>query len=390
MSELKVKNHKIQRPSHFKKYGALALGIIVIIFVTIFFAVYPTFAVHDIYVKYGKDTYQTTSNATLEAVFSKINDGSVAPGNLVSLTGSVIETGTGAPIVLGVNGKVAPGSTLLKNGDVITATSGQNTVEKKVKKEVEGHIGFNHQGQGPVLTVESVGKNPVTTIIKGEKSGAVVSRTVTQKGVKPFVQYNTYANNKYKIVALTFDDGPSPRYTQKVLAVLKKYQVKATFFELGTQIKKYPDITKAVAASGNQVALHSEHHVRLAHASIKKINKEVSQGKETIKSVTGSYPTFMRPPYGSVDGSVFDALHANGLGIGLWSIDTRDWSRPGTKHIIRVAKKYAYPGAVILMHDGGGNRQQTVDALPAIIKAYKRAGYHFVTLDEYAQCLGKR
>lgn len=390
MTDLKIKNNKIHRESRVNRYVILGIGIIAIVVLGIFFAVYPSIAKHDIYVSYGKDTYQTTSNATVGVVFSKINNGSVQPGNLVSVVGSVIETGTGSPVVLGVNGKVVPNDTILKNGDVITATSGQNVVEKKITSQVQGHIGFDQRGNGPVVTVVTPGSNPVTAVVQGEKSGAEVSRTLAKAGVRPLVQYNTYSNPTFKIVALTFDDGPSPTYTKRVLAVLKRYNVHATFFELGYQIKKYPDITREVAAAGNQVALHSEHHIRLAHAPVEKVQKEVTEGKKTIKEVTGKNPTFMRPPYGSVDGSVFDALYENNLGIGLWSIDTRDWSRPGVKHIVRVAKKYSYPGAVILMHDGGGNRQQTVDALPKIIEAYKKAGYNFVTLDEYAQLLKKR
>ena len=388
MTDLRVKNNKIKTKPTPKKalVFILALGILGLAAIA-FFSYLPRMLKTDIYFKYGADTYKTTANATIEKAFAQINDGSIAPGNLVSVAGSIIETGTGSPIVYSINGEVVAPETYLHNGDVVDATSGQNITEKTKTKTVEGHVSFERRGSGPVVAVITPGKNSLTQIVKGEKSGQVKSTKVVQKPVAPVVEYKHYRNNKDKVVALTFDDGPSKEYTPQVLRVLKKYKAKATFFEVGHEIKKHPEITKMVANSGNQVALHAQTHDRLAYASIKQINKNIKLGKETIKEATGAYPTFMRPPYGSVDGSVFDALAENDLGIGLWSIDTVDWSQPGVKSIVNRAVRYAYPGVVILMHDGGGNREQTVKALPKIIKAYKKAGYRFVTLDEYAKLM---
>lgn len=387
MSDIKVKDNKIKTHKGEKYFSLVLIGIALLLIATFLVVTYRTFVTHDIYVKYGKDTYKTTSDATVGAVFAQINDGSVAPGNLVSVVGSVIETGTGGPIVYSINDKVVAPTTFLKSGDKITATSGQNKIEKTLTTTIEGHLGYHRRGMGPIITIATPGKNPITSVVTGEKSKAVKSSTVTQAGAKPVAVYRTYNNEADKVVALTFDDGPSATYTPKILAVLKKHNVKATFFELGSEIKKHPQLTQQVAAAGNQVALHSEKHIRLAHATVADIRTNVTQGKETIKQVLGVYPTYMRPPYGSVDGAVYNVIQENGLGIALWSIDTRDWSRPGVKHIVDVANKYRSPGVIILMHDGGGNRQQTVDALPKIIKAYKKAGYRFVTIDEYGKLL---
>lgn len=390
LSDLKVKNNKIKFGQSSDKTHTVVLAVVAFLIVGIFIAViYPSLISSDIYVKYGKDTYKTSRDATVGAVFAKINDGSVTPGNLMSVAGSIITTAAGEPIVYSVNGKVVDQKTFLKNGDTIDATSGQNVVEKTVTTTKEGHVGYDRRGKGPIVAVVTPGKNPITTTVEGEKSGAVVSKKITNNAVKPVVEYKHYRNEQDKVVALTFDDGPSKTYTPKVLAILNKYKVKATFFELGSEVKKYPNISKQVVDSGSQVALHSQNHVRLAYTPVNKINKEIEHGIKTIKKATGVQPTFMRPPYGSVDGTVFDALAQHKLGIGLWSIDTVDWSRPGKKYIIKRAVDNAYPGAVILMHDGGGNRQDTLDALPHIIKAYQKAGYRFVTMDEYSQLMNR-
>lgn len=388
MTDIKVKDNEIQTKPASRRtlvflLGALLIGIVCIVALSLM----PRILKSDVYFKYGKDTYKTTANATVEAAFAQINDGSIAPGNLMSVDGSVLKKGAGDPVVYSVKGTVVRGDTYLKNGDVINATSGQNITEKTKSKKTVGHVDYDRRGSGPIVEVVSPGKNPITETTVGVTSGKVQSKKVIQEPVKPIVEYKHYRNKKDKVVALTFDDGPSKTYTPQILRVLNKYHVKATFFELGSEIKKYPEITKMVNNSGSQVALHAYKHDRLAYKSIKHIDKNIKKGKEEIKKVTGSYPTFMRPPYGSVDGSVFDALNENNLGIGLWSIDTVDWSRPGKKAIIKKAVGYAYPGVVILMHDGGGNREESVQALPKIIKSYKKAGYRFVTLDEYAQLM---
>lgn len=390
MTDIRVKENKIKTKPTSKKVLVFVLGALVVGVACIStLSLLPRILKSEIYIRYGEDTYKTTANATVEAAFAQVNDGSVTPGNLMSVTGSIITTGTGSPVVYSINGSVVAGDTYLKDGDVINATSGQNVTEQTKTKKIEGHVAFTRRGSGPIVEVTTPGKNPVSEIVKGATSGKVQSKEVVQEAVAPIVEYKHYRNDKDKVVALTFDDGPSKTYTPKIIKVLNAHKVKATFFELGTEISKYPEVTKMVDSSGHQVALHGQKHDRLAYSSIKKMNKNIKQGKETVKKAIGSYPTFMRPPYGSVDGSVFDALTENKLGIGLWSIDTVDWSRPGKKAIVNKAVRSAYPGVVILMHDGGGNREQTVQALPKIIKEYKKAGYRFVTLDEYAQLMNR-
>lgn len=323
----------------------------------------------------------------MSAVIDKIAPHKALNGNLLSITGEVLKEGGGEKPTYTINGTLVDAQTMVKSGNKLGVMRGRDIVEKTVEVTREQHIGFKRSGSGPLVFVETPGSNPLVKSTKGVVSGAIEKKQIVREGTEPVAVYKTYRNPQDKVVALTFDDGPSAQYTQKIIAILSKYHVRATFFELGTEIKKRPEVTRAVVQAGNQVALHSQHHSKLSGVSVKHISSNIVEGKETIKKATGLYPTYMRPPYGAVDGSVYNAISENNMNIALWTIDTKDWSRPGVAHIVKQAKKYRAPGVVLLMHDGGGVRQQTVDALPWIIKLYKKAGYRFVTIDEYGELL---
>lgn len=346
---------------------------------------------HDISVTYRTQKHEVAQDTGVATFVSQV-DTSAVSGNLVDVTGQLLATSKGEEPRYFVNGKKVPANTVLQNGDEVTADPGKNLVEKITYKKEEGHIGFKRSGSGPVVRVTKRGSNPYTTVAVGQQSGKKVAATgthaKTSKGSAPEVSYVGYHNAADKVAVLTFDDGPNPDYTKKIVNVLNANGVKATFFMVGTEVKKYPEIAQYVADSGNQVALHSATHSRLAGERPSRVRHEMRKGKAEIKKATGVDVTWMRPPYGSVDGTVYDAMAQYNLKIGLWSIDTKDWSRPGTNHIVSVAKKYRFPGAILLMHDGGGNRAQTLHALPRIIASYKRAGYRFVTLEEYDKLIG--
>lgn len=340
-------------------------------------------------------TYQgtkqvATTRTTVAELVEKVGVPTAVPGNLLNLDGSVVETGKGNPISYAIDDAIVPGSTYLKNGDIVSTVNGANRKERTVKIVREGHVGFTRIGSGPVISVLSSGRNPIVTIMKGEKSGIIVSKKETVAGVQPKVVYREYHNNKNKVVALTFDDGPNPGETRRILAILKKENVKATFFMIGTNVEKYPALAKTVSASGNQVALHSYRHVSLNAKSAAVITREIVKGKAAILKATGKSPTWMRPPYGAVDGTVYNAIKSANLGVALWNVDTIDWRRPGKQRIINRAVFGKSPGVVILMHDGGGDRSQTVGALPGIIGEYRDAGYGFVTIEEYFELLSNK
>lgn len=186
--------------------------------------------------------------------------------------------------------------------------------------------------------------------------------------------------SKRPVVYLTFDDGPSPAYTPQILAVLSRYGVHATFFELGQQVRSYPGLTRAVRARGHSVQNHTWSHPNLTKVSWQRFAAEVTNTDRAIRGQLGYTPRCLRPPYGATNR--LTALRAAALGkqLKLWTIDTRDWQRPGAATITSRALTNVRSGSIILMHDGGGNRSQTVAATATIVRTLKARGYTFGTL----------
>ena len=179
---------------------------------------------------------------------------------------------------------------------------------------------------------------------------------------------------------LTFDDGPSSRYTAQILKILRAYGARATFFEIGQNVARYPSLTRRVYQQGNSVQNHTWSHPDLRHVSASAFRSQVQKTDRYIRAQTGYTPRCLRPPYGGTNKLVSRRAAALGKSIRLWTIDTRDWSRPGTSVIVRRALAHVHSGSVILMHDGGGNRSQTVAALPTILRTLKARGYGFTTM----------
>jgi peptidoglycan-N-acetylglucosamine deacetylase len=200
-----------------------------------------------------------------------------------------------------------------------------------------------------------------------------------------------YTGNRYlPEIALTFDDGPSLYYTPQILAILKQYEVKATFFCIGRQVASYPDLVRQEYNDGNLVGNHSWSHPNLALLSSSEIVAQINLTADAIQQATGVRPTFFRPPYGVVNTRVLVKANLLGLTTIIWNDEARDWSTPGTGVIISRILNLAGDGAIILLHDGGGNRSQTIAALPTIIQTLRLRGFKFVTLQQMLNDLPKR
>jgi peptidoglycan/xylan/chitin deacetylase (PgdA/CDA1 family) len=183
-----------------------------------------------------------------------------------------------------------------------------------------------------------------------------------------------------KYVVLTFDDGPDIEYTPKVLEILAKYDAKATFFEIGQSVQKHPELTKRAHAAGHSVQNHTWTHPDLRKLGATAFRQQIMSTDQAIRAQTGSTPGCLRPPYGGVSAAVRQRAKALGKDLVVWTVDSRDWTKPGTTAIVQRVLKNVHSGSVILMHDGGGNRSQTVAALPTILKTLKAQGYGFRTL----------
>jgi peptidoglycan/xylan/chitin deacetylase (PgdA/CDA1 family) len=182
-------------------------------------------------------------------------------------------------------------------------------------------------------------------------------------------------------VALTFDDGPGP-YTSQVLSVLEREHVRATFFAIGKMERYFSESTVRQLQDGDVVGDHTQTHPLLARLSAREQREELFEGIVRIELVGGPRPRLFRPPYGSFNAITMRELHALGLLMVLWSADTGDYQQPGVPVIVQRALAGAHPGAIILMHDGGGDRSQTVGALPEIIHGLRRRGYRLVTVPQ--------
>jgi peptidoglycan/xylan/chitin deacetylase (PgdA/CDA1 family) len=180
-------------------------------------------------------------------------------------------------------------------------------------------------------------------------------------------------------VALTFDDGPGP-YTQQLVGVLNRYHVHATFFAIGEEEQYFSASTVLELRSGDAVGDHTETHPMMASLSAHEQYEELFEQIARIELLGGPRPRLFRPPYGSFDATTFRLLHKLGLLMVLWSTDTDDYTLPGVQAIEQSALAGAHPGAIILMHDAGGDRSETIAALPAIIAGLRKKGLQPVTI----------
>jgi peptidoglycan/xylan/chitin deacetylase (PgdA/CDA1 family) len=181
-------------------------------------------------------------------------------------------------------------------------------------------------------------------------------------------------------VALTFDDGPNPTFTPQILAILKKYDVKATFFVVGMNAEKYPDLIKAIHDQGHVVASHSQTHPMLTKISEAQLQNEIIKPSEIVNKILGTNPKCLRYPYGASNLHVREAIRAHGMTPTPMGFNSFDYDRPGVDKIISQVLNNIYSKQVILMHDGFAKREQTVAALPTIIEGIKKKGLGFSTV----------
>lgn len=177
-------------------------------------------------------------------------------------------------------------------------------------------------------------------------------------------------------VALTFDDGPS-QYTEQVLQTLVEHEATATFFVTGTEVEKNPEMVVELLAAGMSVQPHGWSHQDLTSLGPDGVRTELGKAFDQLVML-GADPACVRPPYGATNRAVADVAGLYGLDIQLWSVDPQDWSRPGVSVIADRSLDDLDDGDVILLHDGGGDRSQTVRALEVILDELDERGYRTV------------
>ncbi len=185
-------------------------------------------------------------------------------------------------------------------------------------------------------------------------------------------------------VALTFDDGPGPA-TLEILDILEQYKVPATFFLIGGANDKDGSLIKEEIRRGHVVGNHTLSHPAMDTLSLADQAQQIDSQTEAITTFGAPTPHFFRPPYNAWNDSTLDLLAERKMLMVLWSVDTNDWAKPGVDAIVERTLSGAHPGAIVLFHDGGGDRAQTVAALPRVIEGLREEGYELVTITKLLQ-----
>ncbi len=188
---------------------------------------------------------------------------------------------------------------------------------------------------------------------------------------------------QHKAIALTFDDGPWPKTTTQILDILKKNNIKATFFWVGRYLKTYPELGKQVVAAGHAIGNHTWNHQYIKYNE-EGAAREIDRTSSLIEEVTGVKTAMFRPPGGILNNGLAAYAQKKNYAVIMWSADSLDW-RTATESLIENVMRQANSGGIVLMHDGGGNRARTVEALPKIIARLRKEGYKFVTVPELLQ-----
>src|SRR5579859_9095 len=228
-----------------------------------------------------------------------------------------------------------------------------------------GRAGRSH------VTAPRLGFLRHVAVLAGTGPGSFASLAVAaeNRGIDRTLAYTPYirvAGRQHRELALTFDDGPGP-YTPEIVRILERERAPATFFEIGLLERYFHDSTQEIVANGWAIGDHTFSHAPMARLSMADQRRQLVSDADVLRRYGAAFPRLFRPPYGLWNASTLALLRRYHMLMVLWTVDTSDYRRPGVAAIVRSALAGARPGAIILMHDAGGNRSQTAAALPRII-----------------------
>lgn len=331
------------------------------------------------------ETVQVREGSSISELLAAHDNFGATPGRLLSVSGNVLDEAGGDPCRVVRGGEEIPAAdfatTSLDEGQELAVSDGADVEEASHEKTAEIAPGISMQRGGAVQYVSQWGASGSKTVKVGEVSGECVDVAVIEPQTDMVVSSVNLKPAGGRYVALTFDDGPSS-YTPQILDILKQKGARATFFCLGAQVQKDPEGCRALVDAGQEVASHTMAHQNLPKLDRDSLRSEISSAFEAISSATGADTMMIRAPYGAFTdvewGRSADIVACNVL----WNIDTLDWQRPGAAAIKSAVLDGARNGSIILMHDGGGNRSQDVEALPGIIDGLRSRGFELVTVSE--------
>ena len=289
------------------------------------------------------------------------------PGRFLSVSGSVLALDLDPGVIL-VNGAFLDRQRELRPGDSIQVIDGVDVTEgtERIARILPGR-----RPTDPQYTLRTYPMKRIAVV--GRFSREVVS-----------IEYRPVGKAKRQgMVALTFDDGPWGAQTRRLLKVLKRYHVRATFFMVGSQIQEFPAVARDVLRAGHRVGNHSWSHPQdpvFADLTPHRLETEIAETNRWLVKI-GVDPYLLRAPGGSVDEGVVEEARQQGLRVVQWDVDPSDWKDGRTaKEIAASVLRQVRPGSIVLMHDGGGDQSATIKALPAIIRGIRRMGLRFVPI----------
>ncbi|SET63581.1 Peptidoglycan/xylan/chitin deacetylase, PgdA/CDA1 family [Natronincola peptidivorans] len=272
---------------------------------------------------------------------------------------------------------------VVKRGDSLYKISQELGVSMAALAEANSLKDWNTIYIGQVLKVPSTGVTPPAEAPKQPEASPQLSMTQLAR-MYPDTYYLRGSANTTKI-ALTFDDGPNPKYTPQILDVLKQQGVPATFFVMGSRVERHPEIVQRIAQEGHVVANHTWIHPDLSKVPQVTLLSEMQRTEDIIHKVTGLRTSLMRPPYGRVNPEGIEKLRDMNYKVINWSVDSVDWRDQDVDQILINTLPGVRQGGILLFHDAGGDQQTrgaTAAALPEIIHTLRSQGYEFVTVDE--------
>ena len=321
----------------------------------------------------------------------------VKSGDYVSVMGRILKAGAGHEYAAKCDGdKLNPPQAQerrLFGGEKIKFSDGEDIMEDYDVKKKQVAPYLTTEGTG--TTVEYVsqwGKAGELEVRTGKESGETAEVTTVEPvpciitGLH--LRLDSEESDGKKYVALTFDDGPAAPYTDEYLKILKKYDVKATFFDLGDNINQYPSLAKKVVKAGHQLGNYTMAHESLVDEDADKIKAAIDESAAVVESITGEPAAHLRPPFGQFDTNSWIASGGSVSAVIRWSADSQDWRLPGADAIVENSLADIHSGSIILMNEGGGDRSQNLEALPRLIEYLQAEGYEFVTIADLLRQVG--
>ena len=377
--------------------GVAALAVLILIISTVYSCSPTTFHVNGQEVSAARNT---TYRGLIDQGFLDVQR-----GNLTAVDGEVLEEGGGQDPTVFLDGNPVDLNARVSEAGDVTAENGEDNIEPyTATQDVTPHSIEVARGSesnpsdsfdfynGVLHVVTNPGQDGILETRTGETTGKTAKVQVQEMQNRLFENLDPQLSANNKLVAITFDDGPNTGTTGslEMLEVLAKHNVKATFFVIGSQAEEDPETVKKMADAGHEVASHLYSHDAadyLNAVSPEKAREQVEKARTVIGQITGAEPRYVRPTGGNANEQALVAAGDLADGFIGWDVDTEDWTMPGADAIVQTALDEVHPGSVVLMHDGGGDRSQTVEALDKLIPKLQEEGYQFVTISELVDAI---